>query len=143
MPKISCCQSNSLHNLFCPSFAHMVLLIPMEIPSSVGNPTITKFYEQMDYEIFTLHIQHLLSISVINLVIQEFIANALCQIDQMKAPSFVLHTKSRTFPHFNLSLCGMMPYHLVTIVLGGGFQACNMFLPMANVFLRKSSHEFH
>lgn len=36
-----------------------------------------------------------------------------------------------------------MPCHLVTIDLGGGFCACNMFLLVAKVSLRKSSHQFH
>ena len=63
--------------------------------------------------------------------------------DQMKAPSFLLRILSHTVPHFTLSLGGMISRHLVKIALGGGFRVCDMFFPIANVLLRKFSHEFH
>lgn len=63
-------------------------------------------------QIPAMHIRCLSSISIICLALHELIMTALCQIDQMKEPSFLLCVLSQTFPPFNVTLGRMMPCHL-------------------------------
>lgn len=76
-----------------------------------------------------MHNWHLSSMSAMNLDLHEFTATALGQIDQLNAPSCLLCMLSHTFPHTKSSVEGMMPCHLISIDLGGGFHACNILLP--------------
>lgn len=73
----------------------------------------------MVYGIAAMHMKQLSSISTINLALHELITTALCQIDQMKAHSFLLYSLSHTFPHFSLSHKVRLPCHLMIIDLGG------------------------
>ena len=56
---------------------------------------------------------------VMNFSLHELTTTALCQIDQMKAHSFLLYSLSHTFPHFSLSHKVRLPCHLMIIDLGG------------------------
>ena len=121
-PKIPYCHSKGFS---LPCF-HGVFNAIGKIPSPTGQFTIPK-PTCNDYGISAMHIWHLSLIVVLNLAPHELTTIALCQIDQMKAPSLLLCILSHALPHFNLSLGGMMSCHLVTTDLGRGFCGCNMF----------------
>lgn len=94
-------------------FAFMILMIP-----------IAKYHarwaalESMVSGIACMHMKHLSLIFAIDMALHELTVTALCQIDQMKGPSFLLLFLSHTFPHFNLSLWVRVLCHFVIIDLG-------------------------
>ena len=66
----------------------------------------------------TIHIRHLSSMSLINLLLQELIIVALCQMEQMYSPSLHLQVLSQMFLHLSLRLGVRMPCHLVIKFFG-------------------------
>jgi hypothetical protein len=121
-PSIMCCQWRGLHGPFCLGFAFMMLMTPMEeVSCSPCNPTILLFKNLC--AIFsggTTHAQVTFIINVYNnSALHALFATALCQIDQIKAPSSLLHILSHTLLHFKFELRVRMSCHLVMIDIGG------------------------
>ena len=114
LPKIPCCQSNGSRGPFCPDLAFLVLMLPVKNPMlcrPLHNPKTYMWLFPVCLPC-TFDICH--QCPATTLALHKFTENALCQIDQMNAYSFLLDIVSHKFPHFNLSLVRTMPCHLIT-----------------------------
>jgi len=132
LPSIMCCQWRGLHGPFCLGFAFICWWHQWR-KSHALLAILQSYYPKIYVRYFlaapTMHMWHLLSMSIIILALHALFATALCQIDQIKAPSSLLHILSHALLHFKFELRVRMSCHLVMIDIGGECFDYRRFLP--------------